>query len=214
MLRPVLAAAALLVAVPHPGLAQEGGGQERTREARHRAQCGLAHQVLTKGQPAVKREWAVGKIGTCRELGGESIAAELDRLRFTGERTDRLERVVWVTNRFVDRAIARMALDIASDPTAGEVARVQAIRVLSFQVAPASNASYEEFVQPNGTMFSRATGSVLVGTPLTPEMCDRIRTELTRIHDDPSAPESVRIAARNVAEQAELPPLHSDCRGG
>lgn len=179
--------------------------------AKLRAECRLAHQVLTTGQPSVKREWAVGKIGACRDLGGEAIAAELDRLRSAEERTDRLERIVWVTNRFVDRAIARTALNVATDPGAGDVARVQAIRVLSFQVAPATNASYEGFVQPGGAMFIRATGSVVVGTALTPETCARIRSELSEIHDDASAPESVRIAARNVAGQVAARSSPSTC---
>lgn len=198
----LLLAGVVLLLMPVQPAAAQGGGQERAREAKHQADCRLAHQVLTTGQPAVKRDWALAKIGTCRELGGEALAAQLDDHRLTGERTDRLEQVVLATSRFVDREIVRATLEIAADPAAGTVARVQAIRVLSYQIAPASHAPYESYVQPGGTLFARATESVVVGTPLQDGTCTRIRSVLAEVHEAASTPEPVRIAARNVAEQA------------
>lgn len=183
--------------------AQEPEGRDRGQEAKHKAQCRLAHQVLTRGQPAVKRDWALGKIGTCEELGGEAIASELERLRSTEARTQELESVVLATSRFVDREVAQTALDIASDPSAGVVARVQAIRILSYQLSPGTNAPYESFVEPGGGIFVRATEPVVVGEPLPANMSETIHNTLADIRDAASAPEPVRTAAENVARQAQ-----------
>jgi hypothetical protein len=43
---------------------------QRSWEARHGAECRLAHQVLTTGQPAVRRDWALSK--SCPARGESS----------------------------------------------------------------------------------------------------------------------------------------------
>lgn len=181
---------------------------DAAKDQKHRAECRLAHQVLTQGQPADKRDWAVGKTRTCPSLGGEAIASELDRLRTVDQRTDELERVVLATSSFVDRRIVSRALDIASDAAAGTAARVQAIRVLSHQMAPSALTQYEQFVQPpSGPLVLKinipTTGGFTEGDqPVTAVDVQQIAETLERVAEDGAAAPEVRNAAMLVAGTA------------
>ena len=55
-----MAALALLVLTPLPGASQADPGA-----VHHRNDCRLAEQILTQGQPAGKRDWALEIIGSC-----------------------------------------------------------------------------------------------------------------------------------------------------
>lgn len=46
----------------------EAQGADTADRAKLRAGCRLVHQVLTTGQRAVKRDWALGIIGSCPRL--------------------------------------------------------------------------------------------------------------------------------------------------
>lgn len=179
-------------------------GRDTAADRRHRADCRLAHQVLTKGQPAVKREWALGKIRVCEELGGEALAAELRRHRQAESPTEALEEAVRATRDFVDARLAEVALDITSDPSAGTAARVQAIRVLSYQITPGSSASFEELTDPGEETFFHHHGAPVVGERLPEEFPRRIFETLADIHSDDGNPESLQNAASNVGLQVLL----------
>jgi hypothetical protein len=204
-LRPIFAGLALLM-IAQTGFTPPAHAQRHDTAwtAQHQAECRLAHQVLTTGQPAVRHGWAVARIGGCPQ-GGEALAAELRRLRTTSERTDELEMVVRATARFVDRALVVAALEIATDASAGTVARIQAMRVISNQLTPMTLATYEDFLVPGGMgagAFIPSSGRPGVGEPLTREIIESVRQGLTAIVEDASALEPVRIAADNVAGHA------------
>lgn len=191
--------------IPSATSLQGQQANDTSDEARHRAECRLAHQVLTKGQPADKRGWALEKIVTCEDRGGEALAAELDRFRHVGARSEELEAVVRATDLFVDQAIAQTALSIATDPSAGDIARIQAIRVLSFQMNPGTHAPLEAFTEPrSSTVFISSSAVPIEGDRLTKNLVLQIRDRLEELADAPSASHEVRVAARNVGGQACL----------
>ena len=180
--------------------------QGQSQEKRHEGKCRLAHQVLTKGQPAVKRDWALGYVSACRELGGEALAAALRSHRTAVARSDELTKLVVSTSLLIDRDVLNAALEVASDPTAGRVARVEAIRILSFQIRPGTFAPYQAFVAPDSALSAPSTVSTgespVVGEPLPDDAFDRVATILFDLADAPSTPEPVTVAAQSVARQA------------
>lgn len=149
----------------------------------------------------MKRDWALAVAATCPDLGGEALAVELERHRGTNRRTDDLEDVVRATRDFVDATLAEAALDIAVDPAAGEVARVQALRVLAYQFEPGSSASFEQLVDSGRDIFFRHTEPVTFGTRLASDFAARAFDHLVALIGDRAQPRRVRNAARDVANQ-------------
>jgi hypothetical protein len=123
----------------------------------HRNDCRLAHQVLTNGQPAVKRSWALAIVAGCGPLGGEALAHLLREHRFDTEQNPELERIVTSATKLTDRAIYEAAIAVAQDRTAGVVGRVEALRTLYNQLTPGSFAPYESFVTDSLVPFGVST---------------------------------------------------------
>lgn len=194
---------AFLLPTGPAGLSAQERGIEKAVEARHRADCRLAHQVLTTGEPARKTDWAISKASSCRELGGEAIATALFDRSGAGTRTRELERLVIATDLLIDERILQAALEIAQDPSAGEVARVQAIRIAHFQVdAFIRLASYDEYVRAGetvrGVFHTPVSGKPTAGKPLPSDATESTLSVLRAIRADPSTPDVVRRAAENV----------------
>lgn len=116
--------------------------QVRPDSAPHRSDCRLARQVLLHGQPANKRPWALGYIVTCGAGAGETVAEILRRHRSDVTVARELDELVTAVSGLVDRGLALAALDVARDPGAGTAARVQALRLLYFQVRPGAIVEY------------------------------------------------------------------------
>lgn len=186
-----------------------GGGAEAqaadtAARAKLRANCRLAHQVLTKDQPATKTEWAIQKISSCPELGGEAIAAALERRSEATSRSEVLEQLVLTADQLIDQRIFRAALKIARDPAAGEVARIQALRVAHFQLDPFIRfAPFEAYVRSDeplrGVFFTPTSSQATVGRPLAEDARGSALSVLDELQTDPSTPERVRTAAENIA---------------
>ena len=64
----VLILVGAMATVPPPAMGQNADSVQLRNE------CRLAHQILTKGQPANQRDWALEFIRRCGSLGGEAIA--------------------------------------------------------------------------------------------------------------------------------------------
>ncbi|HLM69208.1 MAG TPA: hypothetical protein VK358_16840 [Longimicrobium sp.] len=131
--------------------------QESPAEVTLRNDCRLARQVLVHGQPANKYDWALRVIEDCGADGADAIAHELRDLRKLHERTPSLDRLSESGRRLIDVAVFRAAMDIASDETAGEAARILAISLITAQVAQV-DLSYEAL-----TTDPMNGGEVLVG---------------------------------------------------
>jgi hypothetical protein len=181
------------------------------RDVHHRNDCRLAHQVLTHGQPEVKREWALSIVSGCGPLGGEAIAHLLREHRSDIERRPELERVVTQATKFRDRAIYEAALEIAVDPSAGEVGRVQALRALYNQLRPGNFAPYESFVTDSLMPFGISTYHVYTATPLPDDAYETIIEEMEALTSSVTTPSPVRraslivwSAARTVMDRSHL----------
>lgn len=196
--------AALLVLAASPVFAQYPAQRwDGYRDVHHRNDCRLAAQILTHGQPANKREWAMSFIRGCGPLGGEAIGHLFRRHRAAEKRTPELEEVTLMATRMTDRSIYEAAMEIAQDPTAGTVARVQAIRAIFYQITPGSFAPYEDFVDTDGLPIGISTYHARKGEPLPENVFDEIVEAMQVIQRDASAPKPVRIAAWQVEHHAQ-----------
>jgi hypothetical protein len=182
-----------------------GGRWSGYRDVHHRNDCRLAHQVLTHGQPAVKRDWALAIIHGCGPLGGEALAHLLRKHRFDTERGPELEEIVTNTTRFTDRSIYEAAMEIAQEPTAGEVARIQALRALFNQLTPGNFAPYESFVTDSLVPAGISTYHTYTATPLPEDAYEKIHEAMSMIRASKATPEPVRRAAMIVAVAARNP---------
>lgn len=113
---------------------------------KHRNDCRLAAQVITLGQPANRRNWALRLLPNCGAAGGVAIAQALASYRAAQAPEQRLEELVMLTSVLHDASIFDVAAGIAVDPTAGKAARIQAVRVLFFQVSRGRADPYESFL--------------------------------------------------------------------
>lgn len=102
--------------------------QQAPGAVKHRNDCRLAEQVLTHGQPANNRAWALRVISNCGPLGGEAVATLLHDYKYATERTQEYEEIVLLATRLTDRSIYEAAMELSRDPEATNLARIQSIR--------------------------------------------------------------------------------------
>jgi hypothetical protein len=173
------------------------------RDVHHRDECRLAHQILTLGQPANKREWALDRIGTCGPEGGEALATQFQAKRLANDDTPELEDLVIAARDFVDGNLYRAALGIASDGTAGTAARVDAIRIIFGMLRPGTRATYEEFADAETTITGAFTVQPTYGTPLPTTAAEDARKAMQDVRRTAQT-EAVRNAAGKLFVAASV----------
>jgi hypothetical protein len=124
--------AGLIVAVAAP-LGAQGDGQETALAAKHQSDCRLASQVLTTGNPAPHRDWALRFIGSCASEGPGALAAQWLRVRESGAELDQLVRS---SARLRDARLYTQLRKSAQDPATPPAVRVAAMLVLSRYTDP------------------------------------------------------------------------------
>ncbi len=177
-------------------------------ELAHEERCELAEQVLMEGEPADLRSWALSYARGCEEQGGEVLAEVLRQHRDAQTQTGELSGLVMASVLSItDRAFFEAALEVATDPTAGERARVEAMRILYSQLHPGSLLDYEILVEPvpegkkrfGVGSFSDALPYRTVGEPLPLDAEEQVEAALRTVAEDPSAPQAVREAAKKLS---------------
>jgi hypothetical protein len=107
-----------------------------------RNECRLAAQVISTGNPAPRKDWALAVIRTCRE-GGAALARAISRAR-TNPDTAALNALTAPTVQLRDGAVFATALEIAGDRSASVEARVFAIRTLIWSMYPGGGINYPD----------------------------------------------------------------------
>ncbi|WP_331129332.1 hypothetical protein [Longimicrobium sp.] len=154
--------------------AQPAFGQANLDSVKHRHDCRLAGQIVTLGQPANRRDWALRLLPTCGPVGGSSIAKAFGSFRSTETWDQRLEDIVMLTSVLHDARIFDAAAQVAADRSAGKAARIQALRVLFFQLGTSYADPYESFLAANEiTYIPIGDYPLSVGTPLPPDAANR-----------------------------------------
>lgn len=186
-----LSAVALLL------LARPLAGQSNPDSVKHRNDCRLAAQVITHGHPAARRTWALNLLPRCGAAGGQATAAALRGFRSVHTWRSDHEELVMVTSVFHDRAVFDAALDIARDGAAGKAARIQAFRVLYFQLGWGRVDPYESFLVGGATtmLLPLLDYPARTGTPLPGDACERVAAITRPILADARVDADIRAAA-------------------
>lgn len=107
--------------------------QEDPGEVLHRNDCRLAHQILSRGQPDVKRGWALEVIGTCPGQAQQALVATwasppLDEAE--------LQRLYQASARILDGEVFAAAVRAAEDPTLPALVRLAGLGAAVTLVRP------------------------------------------------------------------------------
>jgi len=199
-----LLTAAALVSVSGAARAQGGAGKDGYADEQHRNDCRLAHQVLTAGEPANKRDWALETIPSCGVLGGEALAAMLLAHRGDAAADDELDALVQASVNLRDATLFRAGLQVAGDATAGDAARVAGWQVVHAQltgVYPPVTASEDDGPQA-GSML--ATAPPAWGLALPADRDTLARAVADRALASPDTPLAVRELADHLVAALDL----------
>lgn len=195
----------VLLSTSNPASAQRAGADSRVRAdtVQHRHRCRLAIQVLETGEPANKRTWALSIIPGCGASGGVALSSALARLRHVQAPDPNLEHIVQASVGFLDARLLQTALDIAADPTAGETARIEALRLVFHQVRPEMWTTHRDFVTDSGNEVVAIDNYPMVGTPHPADYLAGIARTLDELATNEVATSRVAALARRVKLEAE-----------
>jgi hypothetical protein len=190
-----------LVALVLPGSMQ---AQENPDSVKHGNDCRLAAQVLTTGQPAVKRGWAVTQARTCVDVA-DQLATALRQSRASTD-TARLSALTAPADWLRDGRMFSAAYDVVRDRTASVQARVFATRVLMWAFAPGDEIEYRHLVaatgggqQTCGGLGASWHGEITRGAPLPNDWVAQANALGRAIAHDKDEPQAVRQAAACLA---------------
>ena len=176
---------------------------DRPDEVHRRNDCRKARQILVHGQPAKEVAWALSVVGMCDDVQ-ETLAEALEEHRADVDQSVALEGIVLVTVETIDRQVFETALSIATDPGAGVVGRIQAIRVLFNQMRPMTvGVTFEDFVDGTPVSFLSSSEPPSEIEPLPADFREQMVAALSGVENDEGAPTDVRNAAREVRLEAE-----------
>ena len=196
-----LAAATCLAAGPLA--AQGGSGKEDYADEHHRDDCRLAEQVLTLGQPANRRAWALETAPTCGASGGQALAAVLDGQHGATDGSA-LEALVFATSRVTDGSIFQAGLRLGTDGCAGDAARAAGWRVALYQLVPGSYAAPVEVVEEGdfaGGADEASSAAPIAGAPLPADVAAQARQAVL---GSQAGADAVREAMDQLLAAAEL----------
>jgi hypothetical protein len=190
-------------------------GAQQADSMHHRNNCRLARQVLSLGQPANHRTWALRYIPSCSDDAVEILTQAITRHRGAHTGNTELGVIVDALSPLVDRRVGFAAAALARDAGAGTGARLEAVRLLYWQIRPGFPVPLEEFTRQEQVVSETETSTVyqlpppftgslwsdagrFEGEPYTANEWETLAEELGRIASNTSAPADVRIAARRV----------------
>jgi hypothetical protein len=180
-----------------------GTSQVSPDSVKHRNDCRLAFQVVTDGQPANRRQWALGLLPTCGTVGGEAVSGVLRRSRGAAVPSPELEAAVMLASVLHDARIFATAREIALDRGAGRVARIQALRVIYFQTGRGFADPYESFLQGEQlTYMPLSDYPYTVGEPLPADVAEQAESVAQQILGTPDLDADLCAAARKVRAAA------------
>jgi hypothetical protein len=120
--------------------------QKREREdVQLRNDCRLAVQVLTHGQPANKREWALWRISGCHD-SGPPVLARMWR-EVAGDSAS-VDEAIYRSVRLRDRRVYDVVSSIARDRSVPALKRAAALHLLGRWAQEGLSLHFEQFFRP------------------------------------------------------------------
>jgi hypothetical protein len=141
------AVVALLAVGARPSVAQESEYRpKRERDDVHlRNDCRLAVQVLTHGQPANKREWALDTIDRCDESGPPVLAR---MWREVAADSASVGHMIYRSVYMRDRRVYNVVSTLARDRSVPALKRAAALHLLGRWARPGFTLEYQQFFSP------------------------------------------------------------------
>ena len=191
--------------------------------------CKRATQIVQKGKPDSKEEWAWATVVGCGAAGGVAAGDAWLQMRAETD-TSQLEALYSRLWSFRDAALFAAARSIMTDASAIPQSRVYSAMLLLVQVFDLSYPEYSDFVSTRtysvcqvGSVYDRV---IVTGSSLPVDARQQLRAAAQAILSNASAPNIVQSAARCVDQEIMLddrvqaskpivPPwdrLRSDCR--
>lgn len=182
--------------------------QDVRDSVKHRNDCRLAAQILTRGQPAIRMPWALRIVPDCGATGGDAVAEVIRASPRGGVSETKLESVVMVASVLEDAGIFSAALEAAGDGAGDKAARIQALRVLFYQLCTGRIDPYESFLSTNETVYIPiADYPRTVGRPLPADAVAQAATLARQLITNHAIDSDVRAAARKLLSAVRnLPP--------
>lgn len=195
----LLAAAGLVAAWPLTASAQDSASWAPFRDVHLRDGCRFARQVLTTGQPAVKRPEALAFIPRCGPVAGETVAEVLGQSRAIATQDRELDDLITAVWGLRDSRLLAAGLDVAQDRGASTVARIEALRLVLAQIDPAQPVGYAELARGSAGEGTNITDwPVREGTPLPAGYLGEIANAMDRITADSSTPAIIGCVASQI----------------
>jgi hypothetical protein len=153
----MIMAVALLGLGASPAAGQDHESRpKREREDVHlRNDCRLAVQVLTDGQPADKREWALGTIARCDESGPPVLARMWQQVAADSASVGNL---IYRSVGLRDRRLYDVVFAIAGDRSVPALKRAAALHLLGRWAEPGFILVYRPFFAPGYEPAERRGG--------------------------------------------------------
>jgi len=128
--------------------------QQRQRDNVHlRSDCRLAVQVLTHGQPANKREWALWRISGCDDSGPPVLAR---MWREVAADSASVDEAIYRSVRLRDRRVYDVVSAIARDRSVPAMKRAAALHLLGRWAQEGLSLHYEQFFVPGFESVERS----------------------------------------------------------
>ncbi|HEX8670239.1 MAG TPA: hypothetical protein VF710_00040 [Longimicrobium sp.] len=131
LIRALALITSIIAAAPEGAHAQSGAANPIA--IKHRNDCRLAAQVLTRGEPHTKRAWARDYISSCPEEGPPAIAREWRAVPADSAAVLQLMRA---STAIRDVRIYERVREVVEDRSRADVIRVGAMHVLDSYVNP------------------------------------------------------------------------------
>ena len=196
-LRLMAATAALAMASAAPLAAQRS---TEANDAKLRANCRLAAQVLETGHPSTHYEWAVNEIRRCEQIAGPALAAHWSALR-EADRAD-LKQLMFSSSSMRDQRIFDAVLSVAGSRDVAPIIRLAALSVLVSYADPVLDVSLERLEKPKEnellghvTHFAPSEGAVPLAAGDLPALMSLLRT-LAEQEPDPQVAAAARYLLR------------------
>ena len=195
---------AIIVAVSVAGVDVSKGNAQVDKQEHN---CKRATQIVEKGRPDEKEEWAWATVLGCGAAGGVAAHDAWLQTRAVTD-TSQLEALYSRLWSFRDAAIFDAARSIMSDASASPQSRVYSAMLLLVQVFDDRNPAYKYFIA-TGTygvcqiaiVYDRV---IATGSALPANARQQLRAAAQALLSDASAPIIVQSAARCVDQEIML----------
>ena len=191
---------AALVVVMGLTLPQTAPAQAAHPDSVRGGNCRLASQVLTTGQPAARRQWALSYISYCpAATTAPALRAGLTRAAAAGE-VSTFQRLASTALYVHDDRLLDQLLSVATNATYPERIRLAAMVKLDQLRAPARVWKVEELMQGDGRDCPNAVRSHPADVASFPSrsraFLARLETARASLAADPAQPASIRRLAK------------------